>query len=628
MIRPAGGTSLPLPSPMSLPPSHLGPGAPVQPALQPSHMLTPHDLARWVTITNLPREANEAWLRMVFARICTVQSVELNPLTGPGVAYLQFASPDHARAALTMDGYVALGITLRVSPGRNTTLQNLSIFGRKDSMHTAYSPTLVGDGSLPPGTTPSRRNGSLSLPNHRILEQAQSPPHKNLYILNLPLDATSDQLAALFSAHGTVVHCVILAMLDAQARRRGFIDMSSPQEAKEAIESLNGFVWHGYPIEVSYAIVQRSGGPLSGPNIVRRTVPRSRWNCGPRRQPVQPSASPSPSSGSSERSFNPIITDGMASSGNRLHAANGPETSVCIDPHTIFVTGLDPVAILDDEDFANSLRPFGKVVACSLSRDVNGMSLGYGVASFSSSAEAASAQTALDGKIQNGVQLSCKNLHYTRMPSTSPQMPPLLSLSSVGGLPERLMTPTSYTGGAASAPLCASKSVSDYWTRPDATPSPYAKEFLPLNRSFSDSQHNPHLAQPVYVGFDLTPASSPEDSRDDSGVTQASMKLTTPSESPDIDAKKLSCNKEGAVAAINSVSADGLWDPIFNEANGTARRAHGEQGTGVPSFGPIGSSPPRKEIQPLSADNMSNATSGLGLSSLSLGSGGREDHAA
>ncbi|PWN48370.1 RNA-binding domain-containing protein, partial [Violaceomyces palustris] len=83
------------------------------------------------------------------------------------------------------------------------------------------------------------------------LRGAEVPPaHKNLYVLNLPLDVTTDQLAALFATYGTVVHCVILAMLDAQARRRGFIDMSSPQEAKEAIEGLNGFVWHGYPIEV------------------------------------------------------------------------------------------------------------------------------------------------------------------------------------------------------------------------------------------------------------------------------------------------------------------------------------------------------------------------------------------
>lgn len=189
------------------------------------------------------------------------------------------------------------------------------------------------------------------------------------------------------------------------------------------------------------------------------------------------------------------------------------------------------------------------------------------------------------------------------------------------------MTPTAYNGGAASAPLCASKSVSDYWTRPDAMPSPYAKEFLPLNRSFSDSQHNPQFAQPVYVGFDLTPVSSPEDSRDDSGITQAS-KITTPSESPDIDAKKLSYPKEGPVVAINSVSGDGLWNPLFSEGNGTARKAHAEQGNTIPSFGPIGSSPPRKDHQPFSADTAGSPTSGLGLSSLSIGSGGREDQAA
>lgn len=59
-------------------------------------------------------------------------------------------------------------------------------------------------------------------------------------------------------------------MLDSQARRRGFIDMSDSSEAKSAIEAFNGFVWHGYPIEVSYAIVQRSGGEFGRGNLRMR----------------------------------------------------------------------------------------------------------------------------------------------------------------------------------------------------------------------------------------------------------------------------------------------------------------------------------------------------------------------
>lgn len=86
----------------------------------------------------------------------------------------------------------------------------------------------------------------------------------NLYVLNLPLDASTSELQALFAQYGDVTHCVILAMLDTQARRRGFINMSTPASARAALNELNGRAWHGYPLEVSYALVQR-GGPFDAP---------------------------------------------------------------------------------------------------------------------------------------------------------------------------------------------------------------------------------------------------------------------------------------------------------------------------------------------------------------------------
>ena len=86
---------------------------------------------------------------------------------------------------------------------------------------------------------------------------------RNLYVLNLPLDATTDQFEALFAQYGPVEHAVILATLDNLARRRGFILMANAAQARAAIDNLNGHVWHNYRIEVSFAIVQRSGTPFS-----------------------------------------------------------------------------------------------------------------------------------------------------------------------------------------------------------------------------------------------------------------------------------------------------------------------------------------------------------------------------
>ena len=272
------------------------------------------------------------------------------------------------------------------------------------------------------------------------------PTHKNLYILNLPLDATTDQLTALFSSYGTVVHCVILAMLDAQARRRGFIDMSSSNEAKEAIEGLNGFVWHGYPIEVSYAIVQRSGGPFdqaTGHNIIKRNVPRNRFNTGPRRVPSDSAiGSGFFGAGESNGSLTPPLSFGLggvsgfgtglpspgySETSSRAPSEREEEPTSATDPFTIFIAGLDPVAIIDDEDFRHALQPYGTITAATLCRDEQGTSRGFGIVTFGNQVEASQACEGINGKIINGRRLSAHKYVYQTHPSlgrTGPSLPP------------------------------------------------------------------------------------------------------------------------------------------------------------------------------------------------------------
>jgi RNA recognition motif-containing protein len=84
-----------------------------------------------------------------------------------------------------------------------------------------------------------------------------------------------------FSRYGTVSHAVILATVDNASRRRGFIVMANHQEAKAAMENLSRreikSVFHlglrgaqdlisrarGHTIDVSWAVVQRSGGNIA-----------------------------------------------------------------------------------------------------------------------------------------------------------------------------------------------------------------------------------------------------------------------------------------------------------------------------------------------------------------------------
>ena len=285
------------------------------------------------------------------------------------------------------------------------------------ALHGAYSARSPGpfDGvdARAGGMRFARNGGKPAAPPPADL----SPSHKNLYVLNLPLDATTDQLAALFSGYGTVVHCVILAMLDAQARRRGFIDMTASEEAKSAIESLNGFVWKGYPIEVSYAIVQRSGGPFDHPSnrtAIKRNVPRNRFNTGPRRVPNEPAlptfATFAAGAGTYGYDAAPASALGLHSSYPPRSASGSDIASLASNPCTLFVSGFDPAAILDDEDLRRALQAFGHVTAVSLSRDDMGVSRGFGIVTFAQEFEAYRARDSLDGKIVNGRRITARSL--------------------------------------------------------------------------------------------------------------------------------------------------------------------------------------------------------------------------
>ncbi|KAG1747372.1 hypothetical protein EDB19DRAFT_1686992 [Suillus lakei] len=91
-----------------------------------------------------------------------------------------------------------------------------------------------------------------------------SDARRNLYVLGLPFDLTKPEFSALFSRFGTVMHAVILATVDNASRRRGFVVMSSHEEAKRAMNALSRTQMKGHTLDVSWAVVQRSQGFLDG----------------------------------------------------------------------------------------------------------------------------------------------------------------------------------------------------------------------------------------------------------------------------------------------------------------------------------------------------------------------------
>ncbi len=84
----------------------------------------------------------------------------------------------------------------------------------------------------------------------------------NIYVGNLPYNYTSEELEQLFSRHGTVQSAqVIMDRETGRSRGFGFVEMEVDDEARSAIEALDGTDAGGRQLRVNEA---RPRQPRSG----------------------------------------------------------------------------------------------------------------------------------------------------------------------------------------------------------------------------------------------------------------------------------------------------------------------------------------------------------------------------
>ena len=85
----------------------------------------------------------------------------------------------------------------------------------------------------------------------------------NIYVGNLPLDATEEELREAFETFGQVVSVnIIKDRYSSQSRGFGFVEMPTRTEAQAAITGLSGKDMKGRPLNVSEARprADRGGG--------------------------------------------------------------------------------------------------------------------------------------------------------------------------------------------------------------------------------------------------------------------------------------------------------------------------------------------------------------------------------
>ena len=88
-----------------------------------------------------------------------------------------------------------------------------------------------------------------------------------LYVGNLSYNTTENDLQDTFAAHGTVLQANLMTdRVTGRARGFGFVTMSTPEEAQNAVGALNGVSLDGRAITVNIAKPreERTGGGGGG----------------------------------------------------------------------------------------------------------------------------------------------------------------------------------------------------------------------------------------------------------------------------------------------------------------------------------------------------------------------------
>ena len=88
---------------------------------------------------------------------------------------------------------------------------------------------------------------------------------QKLFVGGLSFNTTNDALTQYFAQAGTVVSAnVVTDQMSGRSRGFGFVEMSTPEEAKQAIAQLNGREFEGRRLTIDFAKPKtetaRSGG--------------------------------------------------------------------------------------------------------------------------------------------------------------------------------------------------------------------------------------------------------------------------------------------------------------------------------------------------------------------------------
>ncbi|KAF7456178.1 RNA recognition motif-containing protein [Cryptosporidium felis] len=201
-----------------------------------------------------------------------------------GFCFIEYTSQESAEMALaTMNRFVLKGRPIRVGRPTNAATSNGS------------------QGSTGGGGSGSIVNPNIAILNNQVIHPShqvqQEPSHgagvaahsqNRIYIGSVPYSFTTDDLRHIFKAFGVILSCQLIPSIEKPGTHRGygFIEFSTADQAKLAIETMNGFEVGGKQLKVNVAtaLKPQTGGGGTG---AQSGVPTSSVNQIPIINPIQ-----------------------------------------------------------------------------------------------------------------------------------------------------------------------------------------------------------------------------------------------------------------------------------------------------------------------------------------------------
>ncbi|KAJ7820974.1 hypothetical protein B0H14DRAFT_1337768 [Mycena olivaceomarginata] len=388
-----------------------------------------------VCVENIPQNMNRLEVLALFSTL--IGDIRASQDSGDALE-LTFFSADSARKALCMTGYNIAGSALLVTPVVRTA-SPVSAHGgqqgkRSDTRRNLY---VLG---VPFGMT---KYANFAHILYLFFSDSSLflfiPSLYTVYPSPIPARSVSDQkvlcsqsLAAVFSPHGTVSHCVILATLDSASRRRGFVVMSTHEQARQAMAALGRNSKGAGGMDISWAVVQRSKGFLDGGDRAGIVHP--------------PTASLSPPP--------PPVLETQAPSNDTQGL---PRLSVA-PTSTILLANLPSLLFGSEDDLRGLVCPFGTIKSLRMvhlpasSSTAPAPRITAAIAHYTSLAAAQDAHRALEGESYAGCMV---RVAYLVEPEPEPASAPESPHPETPTFPAQLNFPPSRSSSSfATAPHC------------------------------------------------------------------------------------------------------------------------------------------------------------------------------